>query len=969
MGPPWAHAFIAAALITAVGTPYLRRMALATGFVDDPFAAHKIHKDPTPYLGGLGLIAGVLVGMLFSSRHTAQVAVIALGGSLIGCLGLLDDHRSTGAGFRFAVEVGVAAVALAAGLRIHATDIVAIDGVITIIWIVGVTNAVNLLDNMDGAAAGISAAAAASIFAIAVLGEQPVTAILSAGAVGACVGFLVHNKPPASIFMGDTGSLFLGFVLAIGTINISPALRPPASFAIPVLLLALPVLDTATVTLSRLRRRRPVAQGGKDHLSHRLVNRGLSPGRAVAVLIAVEAVVGVFAVLAGRKVVPLFVALLATLAVLAALSWWTIGADVYTEEVVGLPRRLELAALAAVGVFVLLAAPAVVALGRAHGPGTAGAQAVRQGVEALGSGDSARAADLFDRASADLRRADEALSGGLTSLGLGIPVLRANLATTRAVVTASLDVAGAGSDLSSLVEASNLRLGPESDPGREAERLAPALASSASVLRDAARSLAGYNRPYLWPSLRTSVRHLRSALATAASESSVASDVAQVLPALLGQEAPRRYFLAIQDNTELRGSGGVIQFWAELEAKDGRLRLTRFGRIDELNQAAAGRARLTPELVARYQDFDVAQTWQNVNVSPDFSVTGQVIAELYPQSGGQALDGVVAVDLPGLAALLDLSGPVRVDGWPDPVIGANLVDVVVRESHVRFPDPDERRAFVGRIAESALRAFTEADLGSPASLALRLAPAVRARHLLFHASGAQEQELFRQLGMAGEVGGDENDSLLVVNQNLSATGIDLFLHRRVSYTMHLEPGNGAATLTGRVEVALRNEAPAAGLPPAVIGPVDSRLSPGENRTYLSIYTPLMLTGSRLDGEATVVGSDTEFGRYAYSAIVSVPPNESRTVGLDLRGQVRTDSNGWYRLELLQQTSLSPDDTEISLSVPSGWRIVEARGLEINGERRATATLRSDEGTAVAVRLQRTVWSRLWSRTAAQASAR
>ncbi|MGH9266472.1 MAG: glycosyltransferase family 4 protein, partial [Acidimicrobiales bacterium] len=312
MGPTWAYAFLAAGLVTLAGTPLLRRLALATEFVDHPVAAHKSHRDPTPYLGGIGLIVAVLVGLLFTDRLTPQVGVVALGGSLIGCLGLLDDHRSVGALFRFTVELGVAAVAVAAGLRIHATDVPAIDGVLTLVWIVGVTNAVNLLDNMDGLAAGVSAAAATAIFALAVLGEQLVTATVAAGLAGACVGFLVHNKRPASIFMGDTGSLFLGFVLALAAIDVSPALTPPASFAVPLMLLALPVLDTATVTLARLRRGRPVSQGGKDHLSHRLVAVGLSPGAAVAVLVGVEGTVGMAAVMAGRQMVPLGLAVTAT---------------------------------------------------------------------------------------------------------------------------------------------------------------------------------------------------------------------------------------------------------------------------------------------------------------------------------------------------------------------------------------------------------------------------------------------------------------------------------------------------------------------------------------------------------------------------------------------------------------------------------------------------------------------------------
>ena len=939
MGPAWAYAFLAAGLVTFAGTPLLRKLALATEFVDHPVAAHKSHRDPTPYLGGIGLIVAVLVGLLFTDRLTPQVGVVALGGSLIGCLGLVDDHRSVGALFRFTVEMAVAAVALAAGLRIHATDVPAIDGLLTLVWIVGVTNAVNLLDNMDGLAAGVSAAAATAIFTLAVLGEQLVTATVAAGLVGACVGFLAHNKRPASIFMGDTGSLFLGFALAVSAIDVSPALTPPASFAVPLMLLALPVLDTATVTLARLRRGRPVSQGGKDHLSHRLVAIGLSPAAAVAVLVGTEGAVGVAAVMAGREMVPLGLAVMATIAILAAVAAVTLPAPVYVEPVVGLPRRLRLAAVAGGAGVVLLAAPAAVSLVRAHGLGIDGAKRAQAGLEALEAGDARKAGALFDDAAIRLGRARRLLSGPVNSLGLLLPGLRANLATTRALVTAGHDVSRSASNLSALVEAPGL---PVDGPGivPAATRLAPALNDAATVLRRASICLSGYDRPYLWPTVATTVREFRSTLIDASARAATAAEVSRVVPALVGGDGPRHYFLAVQDNAELRGGGGVVRFWGEIVADGGRMRLTRSGDVAGLNGTDQDRELEGPaEFLARYREFDPANTWQNVNVSPDFSVTGQVIASLYPQSGGRAVDGVVAVDLPGLAALVHLAGPVRVDGWPEPLTGANLADILLGDVPRRFAGEADRQAFLNRLYRQVVEGVLASDLGPPSRLAATLGPAVQGGHLLLYASRAEEQRLFEGLGAAGRIQGVEGDALLVVNQNLTATPVDAQLRRRIRYEVRLDPGHEPASLQGRVEVTLANAAA------------------GENRSQLSLYTPFDLTGV-----APGIRGSPELGRRAYSTTVSVPAQQASTATFDVQGRMELDAANWYHLDIGHQTSLVPDETEVLLSVPAGWRIVQGRGgMEMVDGRHARATLPVAGQHRLSVRLERTPWSRLWAR--------
>ena len=354
MGPNWGLPLVVALAVTAGAVPFLRRLAVATGFVDRP-GAHKSHHRPTPYLGGVGLIAGVLTGMLVAHHLGVHVFVIALGAAVLGSVGLIDDHRTVHPGIRLLLQIAAAGVPVAMGLRVSVTGVLAVDQAMTLVWIVGVTNAFNLLDNMDGLSSGVAAAAGLSVLSLAAIGGQGPAAEVSAAVVGACLGFLLYNRRPASIFMGDTGSLFLGFVVAVLAIEVDPNLAPPQSFFVPLLVLGLPMLDTATVVLARVRRGHSVLRGGRDHLSHRLVALGLSPGPAVAVLVGVQLAMGALAVAVGRQALPLWVGVVAGGTLLLGLSLVTSRASVYSERVLGCPRPLLVGAATCAGVVAVLA--------------------------------------------------------------------------------------------------------------------------------------------------------------------------------------------------------------------------------------------------------------------------------------------------------------------------------------------------------------------------------------------------------------------------------------------------------------------------------------------------------------------------------------------------------------------------------------------------------------------------------------
>lgn len=326
--------------VTAAATPLARRLARATGFLDHP-GGRKRHREATPYLGGLAILAGVVVALASRWVPAAGAGVVVLGAGALAALGLWDDRRGVSLGAELGVQTAVAAVTVAVGFSAHVTGWVPLDAAITVVWLVGITNALNLLDNIDGLAAGTALAAAAGLLVVAVHADQPAVAGLGGAVAGACAGFLFYNLRDASIFMGDAGSLVLGYLLAVGALALEPAASRPVSLVVPLLLLALPLTDTTMVVVGRLAHGRPVMQGGRDHLSHRLIARGLAPLRAVATLLGAQAVAVVTGVLAGTEAIPPAAALGLTFLALAAVVGPTVRSRVYGHRPVASPVRGE----------------------------------------------------------------------------------------------------------------------------------------------------------------------------------------------------------------------------------------------------------------------------------------------------------------------------------------------------------------------------------------------------------------------------------------------------------------------------------------------------------------------------------------------------------------------------------------------------------------------------------------------------
>ena len=304
--------FVISYLFVGVLTPVMRKIAIATDVVDRPNSSHKSHKKPVPYLGGVAIIIGVITvsysASLFSqfTSSTFWLATSVLGPALLlGLIGLWDDIRNLPPLPRFIAQtfagVFTASILIITDNIGNPTGSSIFDSIITVVWIVGICNSINFFDNLDGGAAGTVAISSISLAFLALNGDQYLIAALSTVTAGATLGFLVWNKSPAKIYMGDAGALFLGVLLATLAIRLHPdSDTQVGSYFTPIFLLAIPILDTTVAVFSRLRRHLSPFQGGRDHLSHRLVRAGLSRKQAASALWSLSVLYGVVAIFISR---------------------------------------------------------------------------------------------------------------------------------------------------------------------------------------------------------------------------------------------------------------------------------------------------------------------------------------------------------------------------------------------------------------------------------------------------------------------------------------------------------------------------------------------------------------------------------------------------------------------------------------------------------------------------------------------
>jgi UDP-GlcNAc:undecaprenyl-phosphate GlcNAc-1-phosphate transferase len=283
---------VVALVIVVLLTPAVGGMARLLGAVDQP-GGRRLHTRPIPRLGGLALFLGVIVPALAFLKLTSETRGILLGIAVATTVGAVDDFRGLRPWEKFGGQVAAAVIPVGFGIWIdHFTlPLIGVHGLsawvgkpLTVVWIVAIMNMVNFLDGLDGLAAGVCAIAGGTFSVIALSLQKPNAAVVSAVVLGACVGFLRHNFYPARIFMGDSGAMLLGFVLA--TVAVQGLLKTAATVALafPLLVLAVPILDTGFVIAKRLKYRRPISSADHEHLHYRFLNIGFSQRRATVTI-------------------------------------------------------------------------------------------------------------------------------------------------------------------------------------------------------------------------------------------------------------------------------------------------------------------------------------------------------------------------------------------------------------------------------------------------------------------------------------------------------------------------------------------------------------------------------------------------------------------------------------------------------------------------------------------------------------
>lgn len=286
--------FLLSAGLALMFTPIMRSLARKTGVVDMPDGL-KRHRKPTPYFGGVAIYLAFMLGLVcvVVIRRSVESKLLGLivGGTIICGLGVLDDCWRLSVWTKLFGQTVAAVVLVMSGLRLEIVYLSpSLNVALSVLWIVGITNALNLIDIMDGLAASVAFVAAATFFFIAVPTGDLLTAVVSAGLAGACIGFVGYNWHPASIFMGDAGSLFLGFMLAAVSISTSYTATNNIALLSPLLILAVPIYDTFYVSILRMAKGKNPFKGSRDHFALRLKAIGLRDQHVVVIVCLISLV-------------------------------------------------------------------------------------------------------------------------------------------------------------------------------------------------------------------------------------------------------------------------------------------------------------------------------------------------------------------------------------------------------------------------------------------------------------------------------------------------------------------------------------------------------------------------------------------------------------------------------------------------------------------------------------------------------
>jgi hypothetical protein len=588
---------------------------------------------------------------------------------------------------------------------------------------------------------------------------------------------------------------------------------------------------------------------------------------------------------------------------------------------------------------VVLGAPVVFGALLSRNPATSGIAATRGALGAVSDGHASDASAKLRASSAEFATAHTRVGSWWSAGAQLIPVLSQQ---RRAVVTAT----GAAHSVATTAasEANGIDYGALRYRGGQIN-LAQVVAMSSPLsaldrqLASAQATLRSLHSPWLVSPIQSRLRTLTSQLTKATRSADVATAAVKAAPGLLGAQGARHYFVAFMTPAESRGLGGYMGAYGVLTVADGRISLTSGGATSQLptsqthfNTDMPGSVRITgpADYLGRYGPYLPDSLFGDLTYSPDLPTVNDVISQAYPQIGGQQIDGTLAIDPEGLAALLKITGPVTVPGLPERLSTSNATDVLLRQQYTLLQTGSanaiDRHEYLQDALAEAFPKLVGGSLPGPRQLSGELDPAVRAGHIQFWSSHPTDQPLLHQIGIDGAFPSARGQDLLAVTTSNSANNkTDAYLHRAIDDRVTYDPSTG--DVTDHVTVRLRNDAPPSGLPSYVIGSyAGSQVPAGTNVTWLTVYSPLGITEQ--PGNPTDIRPDAtpELGVNAYSAFVTVPPASSTTVSMTLTGRLTPDTR--YSLHLRQQPMANPDENTVEIQGTAGWRPIGAENGRI-----------------------------------------
>jgi len=328
-------AFISAVIISFVMTPPARKLAIKVGALDVPKDPRKIHDKPMPYFGGLAIYISIMACMFVYMPHTSTNLHIMVGATIIVLTGVVDDMYDMPAKIKMLMQIIAAVIAIRGGVHIHfITNPLSDTGMsyllswlsypITLVWLVGITNTINLIDGLDGLASGVASIAATTLLFTASKMGYDFIVLQCAIIAGASLGFLPFNFNPAKIFMGDTGAMLLGYMLAVTSVLGMVKSVTVVALAVPIFALGLPIFDTAFAIIRRFINKKPIMQADKEHLHHRLMKHGLNQRQTVLIMYFISMMLGIVSV-AIADTEPLIGIIVATMVVVAMFYFAKVG--------------------------------------------------------------------------------------------------------------------------------------------------------------------------------------------------------------------------------------------------------------------------------------------------------------------------------------------------------------------------------------------------------------------------------------------------------------------------------------------------------------------------------------------------------------------------------------------------------------------------------------------------------------------